>query len=206
MANLDQPFGFRPVQTRDGSPWCGKTRAVIIAAADTDAFFIGDMVKFTGDAIKHEIDGKFYERVELAIGGPGAAAENLAGAVTGILAHQDPNLLFTGYRPAGAQATNIIVEIPQDRNVVYVVQEDSVGGALTLGAAGANINFNPNTGNPATRTSGAEIDSSTVAATSTHQFRLLSPDGSIDNEIGVNALWYVTVNTDPYSDRSGIAV
>jgi hypothetical protein len=205
MANLDNPYGFRPVQSRTVSEYTGKTRAVIIAKSNVSAFFNGDMVVFTGNSIKSEIDGKYYEEVSLAVGGAAQASENLAGAITGIEAHQDGSLLYTGYKPAGATENNIIVEIPQDRNTVYVVQEDSDGGALTAANTGQNINFNRGTGSAATRTSGATIDSSTAAVTETHQLRLLSPAGGIENEIGEFAQWYVTINTDPYSTRGGIA-
>lgn len=203
MANSDTPFGFRPVQTRSGSQWTGKTRAVIIAATDANAFFVGDMVVFTGSSLRHELDGKYYEEVTLATGGAAQASENLAGAITGILAYQDPALLYTGYRPATPQVKNILVEIPQDRDVIYVVQEDSVGAAIVADDTGLNINFDRGVGAPATRMSGAVIDSSTAAVTATHQLRLMSPDGAIDNELGDFALWYVTINTDPYSDKLG---
>lgn len=203
MANLNNPFGFRPVQSRSGAEWTGKTRSVIIAESNVNPFFIGDMVIMTGNSIKHALDGKYYEEITLAVGGAAQASENLAGAITGIAAHQNPNLLYTGYRPGAAQTTNILVEIPQDRNVVYVVQEDSLSTDLTLADTGLNINFDPGAGNPTTRTSGAVLDSSTAAVTATRQLRLLSPDGSIDNEQGEFALWYVTINTDVYSDKLG---
>jgi len=202
MANEARAFGFRPVQTRDGSPWCGKTMTVLIKAADTAAFFNGDMVVHTGEQVKHHIDSKFYE-VVTALSGTVVAGE-LAGAITGILAHQDPNLLYTGYRPAGAQSTDILVEIPVDRNVIYVAQEDSVGGALAQDSNGGNVGFVVGTGDPATRMSGSLIDSSSINTTDTLPLRLMSYDGTIDNESGEFALWYCTINTDPYSNKTGV--
>lgn len=205
MANQDKPFGFRPVQTRNGAPWSGKTRAVIVAAADVNAFFVGDMVVLSGNQIQHKLDGKFYEQVTTAAGGV-ANPEKLAGAITGIPSHQVPSLLYTGYRPAGAQTDDMLVYIPQDRNVVYVVQEDSVGGALSAAASGSNIGFSKGTGDPVTRMSGSELDSNTAAATATLPIRLLSYDGAIDNETGEFAGWYCTVNTDPSTDKTGSTV
>ena len=202
MANQNRPFGFRPVQTRNGAPWNGKTRTVIISAADTNAYFVGDMVTFAGSQVKNEIDGKYYERVTKAAGG--GAIEDLAGAITGIQAYRDPSNLYTGYRSAGAKANSILVEIPQDRNVVYVCQEDSLSISIPQAASGLNLDFVVNTGTAATRQSGAALDSSTPAAvTATLPIRLLSYDGSIDNEAGEFAIWYCTINTDPYSNKTG---
>ncbi len=205
MANTNNPFGFRPVQRRDASASQIKTRAVIVAASDVSAFFKGDMVAFTGNSIKSEVDGKNYEEVTLATGGAAQASENLAGAITGINSYQSPGLLYLGYIPSGATQKDIIIQIPQDRNTVYVVQEDSVGGALSAADTGLNINFNPGTGTTATSNSGGTIDSSTAAVTATHQLRLMAPDGDIENEVGDFAQWYVTINTDYYSDKLGVA-
>lgn len=202
MANPNRPFGFRPVQSRDVNGYTGKTRAVIVSKSDVSSFFIGDMVIFTGNSIKR--GDKYYETVTKAVGGAAQAAENLAGAITGIKSYLDSTLLYTGYIPTGATQEDIIIEIPQDRNTVYEVQEDSVGGALTAADTGLNINFNPGTGDPATRMSGATIDSSTAATTATHQLRLMAPDGAIGNDVGDYAKWYVSINTDYYSDKTGV--
>ena len=201
MANTQRPFGFRPVQTRNGSPWCGKTQKVIILASDTNGYFVGDLVKFTGDQAVSPIDGKYYQVITKAV----ASDVKLAGAVTGVSTTDSVQTQYLGHRPAAAQDINITCEIPEDADVIYIAQEDSVGGAMAVGAAGSNVNFVVGSGgDTATNTSSYALDSSTVATTSTLPIRVISYDDPLSTESGAYALWRVTINQDAYSDKTGV--
>lgn len=199
MANQDSPSGFRPVQSRDGSPYCGTTRTVIIPAAATTAFFAGDFVSFTGEQEKSDVDGAFYETVELSAAG----GTRIAGAITGLSTVDDESIQFDGHRTAGAKSGNVRVQIPMDRDVIYSAQEDSVGGALVAGDAQRNVNFIVQAGSATTNSSGWEIDSSSVTDANTASLRLMKYDASITNDSGVNAKWYVAINLDAYNSQVG---
>jgi hypothetical protein len=55
MANTDNPDGFRPVKTLDGSPLSGMLRAV---TAGADDLFIGDAISITaGVAVQAAVEG-----------------------------------------------------------------------------------------------------------------------------------------------------
>ena len=200
MANQDTPSGFRPVQSRDGSPYTGKTRTVIIAAADANAYFQGDFVSFTGTQLKSEVDDTYYEVVAPSTVGD----DRIAGAIVGLSTIDDETTQYLGHRPAGAKSVNMRVQIPMDRDTIYEAQEDSVGGALTAGDAQRNIDFVIAAGNSATNTSGWEIDSSTVTDAATGSLRLMKYQGSLTNEAGDNAKWLVAINLDAYNSQAGV--
>lgn len=201
MANELRPFGFRPVQTRDGSPWCGKTRKVIVLASDTSGYFVGDLLKFTGEQAVSPIDGKYYQVVTRAQ----PADTKIAGAVVSVSTTDSVQTQYLGHRPASVQDINITLEIPQDRNVIYVAQEDSDGGALPAGASGLNIDFLQGAGGDAsTNQSSFVLNSDTAAITATLPLRLIAYDDSLATEAGEFALWYVTINQDAYSDKEGV--
>ena len=200
MANVQGPFGFRPIQSQNTSGYTGKTMEVLIRAADTNAYFVGDMIKLTGQQDEHVIDGRSYPVATKAA----AADTKLQGAITGIKAQELRTNQYAGYRPAGAQQDAILVMVPVDRNCMYVCQEDSDGGALSKDNVGKNIDFVVGAGNIGGRTSTSAIDSDTVNSTAALPLRLISYDAAIDNESGDYANWVVTINQDLPHDTTGI--
>lgn len=198
MANVAAPYGFRPVQERNGSPWCGKTREVIFLDTDATACFVGDLVKYTGTQVTDPETGITYSVVTKA----SAADTRLAGAVVGFQPALGPD--WISYKRANEQ---IRARIPVDRDVIYSVQEDGDASFLTDGAAEANIDFVAGTGNTQTGLSTSALDSSTVNTTDTLPLRIISSEGNVvDNEVdGSNYVqWLVTINQDAYSDKTGL--
>jgi hypothetical protein len=205
MANTNIAFGFRPVQDRTGNPWTGKCQSVIIAAADTAAIFPGSMLKLTGDQLKKGDTN--YQVATLA----NPADTQLIGAAVGVQTQTVESLQYLGYRPAGARAAgeDVIVQVPQDRDVIYAVQENSVGGggpngSIPSNSAGANIDFVAGTNNTPARRSGQLLDSATVNTTAALPLRLIKYDNDPTNEAGALAVWLVTLNQDHYSNTTGI--
>lgn len=199
MANTTQPSGFTPVKYRSGAAYSGETMKVIVLASDTNAFYKGDMLKFTGESGVGD-DGVTYSVVTKAA----AADTRLAGAVTGISPIDGSVTDFRRFIPSGTKPNNITLMVPQDRDVLYEVQENNVGGSLTGGAVESNIDFVVGTPTDATGQSGSMIASNTVNIDSGLPFRIVQLKNSLDNEIGADARWYVTINQDAYSDKNGI--
>ena len=199
MANTARPFGLRPVQSRSGAPWSGKTQAVIIKAADTASYGAGTVVKYTGDQAVGT-DGRYYPVVTVAA----AADTKLAGAVVGVHTIDLVETQYLTYRPAAAQSGDMMAFIPADRDVIYEAQEDSVGGAIASTAAGQNIDFVVGAVDTATGMATTVLDSSTAATTAALPLRLISYGGAIDNEAGAYATWLVTINQDAYINTTGV--
>ena len=186
MAN--KPYGFRPVQNRDGSSWTGKTQLVKFAASDANATFVGDLVKFTGNGA----DGGTVPEVTRA----DPADARLAGAVVRFDFDADG---YKSYRGANE------AYVPQDRNVIYSVQEDSVTTDLTANDVEANIDFVQGAGGSTiTGQSSYQLDSDSAGVAATLPLRIVRLENNIDNVVGPNAQWLVTLNLDAYSDTAGL--
>lgn len=181
MANSDSPSGLRPAMRADGSPYNGATRTYIKAAADAVAMFIGDPVKLSGTG---SATAK-YPEVAVA-----TAGDTIVGVCVGF---EFPVPRGTTYSPASTEAFPIVTNDP---NLLFEVQEDSVGGALTADDIGLNIDLVfTHAGSTFTGLSGAELDSSTAATTATLGFALIAIVDKEDNALGNNAKWLVQPRT-----------
>ena len=181
MANTDQPSGFTPVGTTDGSDWHGKLRTVQFADDYAASAFVGDIVKLTDTG---SVDGK-YEQVEVA-----SAGDPNIGAIVEILpSFEDEGSLTQMYKPA---STERLAKVCFGNEVLYEVQEDSDGGALTTADIGSTINLAAGAGNEITGISGQEIDSSTVGTGT--QFRIRHIARREDNELGDFCRWIVMIS------------
>jgi hypothetical protein len=84
-------------------------------------------------------------------------------------------------------------------DLIFEVQEDSVGGALAAANVGQNASLIA--GNNNGFLSGWMLDSSTAAATNTLQVQLLGLARRIDNAFGTNAKWLVRINNHQYANQ-----
>lgn len=190
MANTDQPSGFTPVGTTDGSDWHGKLRTVQFADDYAASAFVGDVVKLTGTG---SVDGK-YEQVEVA-----AAGDANIGAIVEILpSFEDEGSLTQMYKPA---STERLAKVCFGSEVLYEVQEDSDGAALATTDIGSDIDLIAGAGNTITGISGQEIDSSTAGSGT--QFRIRHIARKEDNELGDFCRWIVTVNDNQDNQDGG---
>lgn len=183
MANSDRAYGLTPIGTLSGADFVGKLRRVTFASGDATAAYVGDLVKLTGTAD--------------STGTKPVVAQSAAGdASIGVIAAFIPNTsdessLLTPYRKAST-AQDALIYWGQD--VLYTIQEDSVGGSIAAASAGLNCNVIVGSGSTATGISGMELDSSSAANTSTLNMRLHYVKDSPDNALGTNAEWVVSIN------------
>lgn len=183
MANLDTPFGFKPVKHLNGNPWNGKTNVYYIPSTDGTAVFKGDAVKSAGSA---DTTGK-YPTVTQATAGAA-----VRGVVVGFgdnpytMTHPDtPN---RDYRPASTAMYAFVVDDPQ---VIFEVQEDSDANSITAAMVGLSTNFVVGTGSTVTGKSAMELDSSDTATDTAGNCRILRLVDREDNELGNYAKWEV---------------
>jgi hypothetical protein len=172
----------------DGSPFNGLVNKYHKASGDAVAVAVGDLVKSTGTA---DTDG-------IPTVAQAAATDVCLGVIVGIVADTDESL---NYSPASTEAYLLVADSP---DVVYEIQEDSVGGALAATAVGGNcdvvVGAISTVGGGSSR---MELDSS-VVTTSAAQLRILRLRQKADNEIGVNAKWEVMINEHEHKQTAGV--
>ena len=198
MANLDAPKGFQLVQGEGVNAYNGKMQAVVFAAAQADATFVGSLVKYTGSQLYVDNYG-WCPAVELA----DPADTQLAGAVVNF--EYEASDFETRYRKA---STLKVAFIPADASAVYEVQEDSDGGSIDpLTNTGNNVDFTAEAGDTQTGLSTMQLDSSTAANTAALPIRLIQYVSRADNEGGAastNAKWLVKINQSAYTNTTGV--
>jgi len=183
MANADKPSGLTPIGTLSGSDFTGKLRRVAFAAGDAVACFQGDLVKLTGTA---DATGK------LPVVAQSAAGDASIGVIASFIPdYTDEGSLTTNYRKAST-AREALVYWGQD--VLYKIQEDSVGNAIEITEAGLNCNVIVGSGDTTTGISAMELDSDSAAGTSTLNLRLHRVHDAPGNDLGTNAEWVVSIN------------
>lgn len=198
MANISRPMGLVPHSYLNGSPWNGQTRQYFIPSTDGNAFAIGDPVKMGGSG-----DTKGVPDVTIAVAG---ATNPVLGVITGAGGStygggsMIPGALETTVIPA-TKTRGYYVDVCDDPNVLYMVQEGGAGAALTQTSLWLNFNLASGTNNGYRST--WVLDNATGAADATYQLQLVRLLQAADNEMGTYAKWLVRINLHPW--RGGVA-
>ena len=124
-----------------------------------------------------------------------AATNPVVGVVVAVVPDTSNSTIYR------ANSTARYVMVADDPNLLFEVQEDSVGGALAATAAGgtcALIGFT--SGSTTTGLSAVELDSSGLSETSDtdDDVRIIGLVQRADNEVGANANWLVRLNVHQY--------
>ena len=130
MANANRPYGLVPIQHLDGSPFNDAVRMYLFD--DSNACYIGDPVISAGSAGAAGlfVNGVSCEGMPTAT--VAAAGGNLLGVVVGFLPLQsDPTILHKQ-----ATTTDRIGLVADGPDLVFEIQEDSVGGAIAVTQVG----------------------------------------------------------------------
>jgi hypothetical protein len=195
MPNVNKPFGLKPVEQLDGSPWNGKTRMYFIPQADTNAYAIGDPVTHRGTA-----DARGVPAVNVVTPGSGilGVIVSCGGPRYGGMA-ADPQNLNTTVIPA-TKTRDYYVLVCDDPGVIYEVMEDYAGTALAAADVGLNANLKSGTNNGFI--SGWVVNNATEATTATLDVKLLGLSQKPGNEFGIGAVWRVMVNNHIFKPGS----
>lgn len=191
MANTDAPFGFKAIRHLFGGPIPAPNR-YIIASTEASDIGRGDPVVHAGTA-STTAPNAGVPIVTLATAG---AADASNAPVTGIVASVGyiPSNLSLNYYDASALSSEVEVWVYDDPYIIYIVQDDGTA-TLAVTDIGSNINIALDSGTDTTTgQSGAELDASNVATTSSHQCKLLRLHQIENNSVGVNAIWEVLIN------------
>jgi hypothetical protein len=186
MANSDAPSGLRPLRYLSGSPYNGATNRYFVPATDATAIYIGGLVKLAGSS---DANGVATVTGDVSSGNP----------IVGVVVSVEPETSHsTIYRVA---STARYVNVADDPNLVFEVQEDSTGGNIAVTSVGATCTLAGfTTGSTVTGLSAIELDSSEVSATSDtdDDVRIVGLVQRVDNAIGTNAKWLVRLNVHQY--------
>ena len=196
--NSNTPFGLRPMAYASGAPYAGGVQVYYVPASNPTPLFLGDPLVVLPGA-----DANGVPAVGIATAG---ASGVVTGAMQGIASNAGELVLpllqnQAPYLPAGQAA---YVYVADDPNLVFAVQEDSVGGALAAAAVSGNVNLVAGAGSPGSAQSGWQIQSSSAGTLATGQMRILRAYQAIDNAIGVNAKWLCRINLHSITSALGV--
>ena len=172
MANIDQPFGLRPIAKVGSAP--GGTTGTTKYSISSGASAI-----FTGDPVKPAADGSIVVAT---------AGDPIRGVFMGCF-YTDPSTnkpRFNNTFPNGTAASDAIAFVADDPDQLYICQQDSAAVNLVAADKNRNCDLVFGAGNTTTGISGVEIDSSTLATTATHQVRLVSFYDTPSNDATAN--------------------
>jgi hypothetical protein len=198
MANVNRAFGLIPVMYQGGSPYTGKVNMYLVPVGDGTAMYVGDPVKSGGTAGAAGVTVNGIDCEGLATVTTAAAGNTLRGVVVGFLPNQDS--LTTKHRAA---STARIALVADDPNLIFEVQEDSVGAATAAIDVGENADIIYAAGSATTGISGVMLDSSDHQTT-TAQLRILGFVKRPDNAIGTNAKLLVMINEHELKTTTGV--
>lgn len=187
MANANAPSGLSPVRHRSGAPYNGATTRYYIDAGDSTAVFVGDLVKSSGSGDADGVPGVIQA----------AAGDSVRGVVTAVLPETSTSLAYR------AASTARYVTVADDPDLMFEVQEDSVGGALAITDIDLNADIVVGAGNTFTGKSGMQLDSSDKK-TATAQLRIISFVQRPDNVVGANAKVLVMINEHELKSATGV--
>src|SRR3990167_8968541 len=186
MANVNLARGLIPVRYISGAPYNGAANVYYVPSTYATALY-------RGDPVIHVTDASDTNGVPTVARATAAGGNYMIGVMIGVVAHGEPpaNVLATDPIYHAASTAGYIL-VADDPYLLYEIQEDSVGGVMTVGAAGRNADLVAGTGSTVTGYSGFQLDSSTLATTNTLQLRIRRPVERADNDPTLDyAKWLV---------------
>jgi len=197
------PFGLRPVRRLDGAAWNGATVTCLLPADYATAAFIGDPVvnttggaatlgataQFTGNGgFDNSVGGGTYPIINVATA---ASTNRVYGAIVGFEPiRSDLSAVY------GAASTTRIARVAlADPYMVFEVEGDAAGTALTIADVGRTISLVAGSGSTTTGYSGWMINDDTNT-TSTLQCQIVGLSNRYGNLAAVGttkAVWEVVV-------------
>jgi hypothetical protein len=198
----DNPHGLNPKKHKLGVPLSATVNPYYVPATYETALFIGDPVVKSGTANTAvvAIGAEEYPIAHLPEINQGATGGNNVGVIVG--KRNNVSNLEQLHNPVDTEAVMLVCDDPY---VVFQAQEDSVGGNIAIASVGLNTELIfTHAGDAVTGISGAEIDSSEVAATATLAVKILRASAEIGNVIpGANAEWDIMLNVHSESHGTG---
>jgi hypothetical protein len=189
MANVNAPFGLRPIGTVGGSH-SGNLEVFTTPAGDGTAIYIGDPVTKTGNGTGQTVNGVSYPDCVIA-----ATTDIIDGVVVAVLADTEASL------PYRAASTLRRLLVCTDPSMLYEVQEGGSGTALTENDVGNNISISVTAGSTVTGLSGTIINNTTENTTNTLVCKLVRVVNRPNLSYGYYNRWVVRINRHRLVDQ-----
>lgn len=183
MANINSPFGLRPVRYAGGAPYNGAVNPYFIPSTYGTALYIGDPVVKTGTANTAAVNypgagfadvGTLPEINKATVG----TGNPITGVIVGFVAL--PTDLSKQYNPASTERIALVCDDP---NVEFEMQADGAINAVDVGLNAVLIYTVA--GSAITGYSGAQLDTGTTTApatTAAYQLKILRAVNRADND------------------------
>ena len=196
MANINAPFGLKPIRYAWGAPYNGAANAYFATGA-SGAIFIGDTIVLDGTANASTVQG--YE------------AGTLTGCSISAVGDGDPiHGVCVGVVPVTRDSTthredstDRIIMVADDPNLVFEVQTDTAGTDWALATdIGAYANLLTGTGSTVTGLSGFTGDTSDApdAADVSNQLLIVRLAPRVGNTAGEFGVYEVLINNHGYAN------
>lgn len=189
MANVNAPFGLRPLRDSYGAPYNGAANEYFATGA-SGAIFLGDPVVMTGDVNSSEVQGRKAGTLNIVAPATAGDGNPILGVCVGVVPVTRDS---TVYR---ADSTDRIILVADNPNLIFVGQCDTAGTDWATTAGGSYANLLTGTGSTITGISGFTLDTTDGpdAADVSNQLFVMGVYPAVDNEIGEYARWLVMIN------------
>lgn len=186
MANVNAPFGLRPVRYVDGRPYNGAVEYYLATGA-TGVIRPGDPVVEAGSANTSEIQGYAPGTLPTCTVGLDGAGDPMTGVCVAVLPVTRDSLIYR------ETSTDRIIAVARGADLIFEVQADAGGTALAAVDVGQFAVLKAAT--TATLRSDWTLDTSvTPATTATYQLKIMGFGKGPKNEIGAYAVVEVLCN------------
>lgn len=180
MANVNAPFGLRPVRYVDGRPYNGAVD-LYFATGATGVIRPGDPVVEAGSANTTEVQGYAPGTLPTCTLGLDGAGDPMTGVCVAVLPVTRDSLVYR------ETSTDRIIMVARGYDLIFEAQADASGTALAATDVGQFVVLKA--GTTATLRSDWTVDTSvTPATTVTYQFKLMGFGKGVKNEIGAYAV------------------
>lgn len=171
MANLNAPFGLRPVGQVNGQPYSGSVRQYSVPSGDSTAIMLGDPVTLAGTS--QIINGQVFSDIKRA-----ATGDILLGAAIAVLPETASSTIYR------AASTQRVVFVADDPNALFEAQQVAGGTPMTANDVGLNVNFIVAAGSTFTGLSGVALNNGSEAVTNTLDLKIVGMVNRADNDPG----------------------
>lgn len=189
MANVNAPYGLRPLRYASGAPYNGAVNYYYATGA-TGAIYIGDPVIIAGAANTADIAGFQAGTLPTVT----VAADGDGDPITGVcVAVLNDNRDSVTYR---ADSTDRVIVVADDPNLVFVGQTDAASTAWAGTDVGSYANMKVGMGSTITGNSGWFLDTTDGPdpADPSNQLLIVRLHSLPNNEIGAYSQWEVMIN------------
>lgn len=188
--NPNTPQGLVPIRRLDGAAWANSLRLYFVAAAKTNALYVGDpVIKLNAGADVNGVPG-----VDLATAGTGNQVTGVVCGFAGVATAGSggPPSFFglsqtpgPAYRPA-TTSLDYYVLVNDDPETQFYIQSSDTGGIPTATSlVGLNANLIAGSGSAYTGLSGWQLNPTGAATGSTIQLRVVDVLKQPDNVVGL---------------------